>query len=95
MNDESPFPLEETPPFVYQILDPEYEITYFVYSHEELHQKQEVWKQVADFLAARRREGLKTWINLPPKVTLVRLQNGRVESRYLSLQHEPAKKRNR
>jgi hypothetical protein len=92
-DEENPFPKEEAPPHLYEIPDPDYEISYFVFSHTAIPEK-ERWPYVAKFLGSRTHNfGEEKKRNLPPRVWLIIQPDGSVKPRHLVSQRQSAKKR--
>jgi hypothetical protein len=99
MDEEDPFPKEKAPPFYRKEIDPNYEVTYFIFSYSPI-PKEGAWPYVTQFLGERKRQpdGKKNYMNLPPRVWLVVQPDGKVKPHHLVPQRQQAqirKPRNR
>jgi hypothetical protein len=79
---------KETPPFAYDIRDPDFDVTYHVFSYEAIKTKRDVWHCVALFLGNRKRQMPVNWKNLPREVKLLVTQDGKVRAFDLPTQQQ-------
>ncbi len=79
---------KETPPFAYEMRDPHWDVTYYVFSYSELKTTTEIWSHVARFLGARKRRMPKNHQNLPKVVNLTVTQDGKVRAFDLPTQRQ-------